>query len=452
MTDTPQALARIGTVISVSVTVLSIPAFVFGFWLTGVLAFVFPLLYMALVYYGRRPERSLLAANLFGLVATLQIGIAVSTTGGPASIATQTMVLIPVLTTLISGPRYGWLWLSVTILMLAAMNVSESLWLGELAPMSAKTRGWLVIGIMIITSGAMQAGLASFATQRNRALAARDAALENLEKRVEARTVELQLEVEQRRVAEARAAQANHAKTSFLMNMSHELRTPLNAIRGYAELVAEELEELDLPTSHFTRDLSHITGASSHLLGLIDNILEYARIEEGQIEADADLVDLRRLLDDLAHMIRPVLQTRGNALDLHLTPPGQGSLVAFGDAGWIRQILINLVSNANKFSSRSTITIRANSDGHCVTLAVEDQGPGIDPSFVPKIFERFTRGEASTGSSGTGLGLAISHDLATRMNGTLSVHSTLGRGTTFVLELPNSPRTHGERNAVVGST
>ncbi len=430
-----QALVRIGTVIAVSVALLSVPAFVFGFETTGLVALGFPVVYMALVAYGRRPDRSLLAANLFGAVGTLQIVLAVSMTGGPASIATQSIVLIPVLMTLISGPQYGWLWLSILLGSVAAMNLSEDLWLGELAKMSATTRGWLVIGVMAVTTAAIQAALSSFATQRNRALEDRDAALDDLERRVEARTAELQLEVEQRRVAEARAAQANHAKTSFLMNMSHELRTPLNAIRGYAELLAEELGEQGAQTSRYTRDLAQITGASNHLLGLIDNVLEYARLEEGQLEATSETVDVGTLLDDIVQMIRPVVQARSNQLRVDVANDG-GPLVAFGDVGWLRQILINLLSNANKYSNGSAITLRASGDTHTVSIAVEDQGPGIDPAFLPRIFERFTRGGDRIGSSGTGLGLAISHDLATRMNGTLSVSSTLGHGTTFVLRVP----------------
>ncbi|MEN0060799.1 MAG: HAMP domain-containing sensor histidine kinase [Myxococcota bacterium] len=437
MSDTAsQTLTRIGSVIAVSAALFSIPAFIFGFWVTGGMALIFPFAYFGLVVYGRHPGRSLLATNLFGAVAMAQILLAVSMTGGPASIATQSIVLIPVLTTLISGPRYGWIWLTITMIFLGVMNLSESLWLGDLASMPVMTRGWLVIGMMLVTCGAIQAGLSSFAGQRNLALEERDIALASLEKRVEARTIELKLEVEQRRIAEARAAQANHAKTAFLMNMSHELRTPLNAIRGYAELLGEELEDLEVPTATYMRDLTQITGASRHLLGLIDNILEYARIEEGQIEAALETIDLGKLLHDMAHMIRPVIQTRSNTMRLEVLAPDEGPLLAFGDAGWIRQIVINLVSNANKLSNESTITVRASAEGNVAMIAVEDEGPGIEPALIPRLFERFTRGTESIGTSGTGLGLAISHDLATRMNGTLSVQSTLGQGTTFVLTIP----------------
>lgn len=429
--------------------IFSIPAFVFGYTGTGILDLGFATLYLVPILVTRVTRRGWVGAQLLCAFGLTHIGFAVVMTGGVPGLATVTVLLLPVAATLTMGSRTGWVWLAIGIAMLTALNATNTVVVDGI-PLRPIDRGWAML-VMLATTGALiQAAVTSFSNQRRQAQRELAHTLQDLERRVVARTIELEVEVEQRRLAEERAAQANHAKTSFLMNMSHELRTPLNAIQGYAELVSEELADLGSGPAQFTQDLSQITGASRHLLSLIDNILEYARLEEGQLTLESQLVDVAALLDDTARMMQPVLVTRNNELVLDVVPPEEGDIMVWGDAGWVRQILINLVSNAHKFTEDGLITLHAHTEGDRTVLSVTDEGPGIEPELASRIFDRFTRGEGDQ-APGTGLGLAISRDLARRMKGTLSVTSTVGEGSTFSLEMPCEPGADEERTLVTAN-
>ncbi len=435
-TVTPEATrtATVASLVSIFVLVFSIPAFGLGIWSVAIVDIVFAALYFVPVVLAQQLGRPFLAANFLCATGCLHIGIVVAATNGLGGLSIVTVLLVPACATLTMSPRMGWIWLVIAMGVLAVIHGSALHRAFDSVVVSPWSRGWVAIGMLATTGALVQAAVASFASERLKAEAALDETLQSLEDRVITRTAELELEVEQRRAAEHRAAQANHAKTSFLMNMSHELRTPLNAIQGYAELVGEELGDVSGVPDHLRRDLDQITAASAHLLGLIDNILEYARVEAGQIEIHPTELEVAPLVEECARLLQPVLANRNNRLELRLDSAGS----MWADPARVRQILINLVSNASKFTETGCVTLAAGIDGDTAWIEVHDEGPGIEPELLPRVFERFTRG-SEVHVPGTGLGLAISHDLASRMGGRLEVRSTLGEGSTFRLALPARP-------------
>jgi PAS domain S-box-containing protein len=241
-------------------------------------------------------------------------------------------------------------------------------------------------------------------------------------------------EAEQR--ARTTADQANRAKSEFLAAMSHELRTPLNAIGGYAELI-----ELGLrgPVTEDTREAAtRIKRSQQHLLEVINDILNFSRIEAGQITYDIQPLPVQGVLDSVASMIAPMAERKG--LTLHVTP-APASIVAMGDKSRVEQIMLNLVSNAIKFTPAGTVTLScAVEESNLIAVRVSDTGLGIPADQTERVFEPFIQVGRSltTSSEGTGLGLAISRDLARAMDGEITLESTVGRGSTFTLLLPRS--------------
>ena len=237
--------------------------------------------------------------------------------------------------------------------------------------------------------------------------------------------------------ARARADLANRAKSDFLATMSHELRTPLNAIGGYAQLMQLGVPE-PAPVTH-QEYLLRIQQNQSHLLGLINEVLNYARIEAGRI--DYDVVDLvaGELLASIEPLVAPQVRAKRQS---YRCESCDAALTARGDRDKVIQILLNLVSNAVKFTRRGgQITLAAEApDEHTVSIRVQDTGIGIPADKLDTIFDPFVQVDASrtrTGE-GTGLGLAISRDLARGMDGDLVVVSSEGAGSIFTLRLPRS--------------
>jgi PAS domain S-box-containing protein len=232
-------------------------------------------------------------------------------------------------------------------------------------------------------------------------------------------------------VAEA----ANRAKGDFLAVMSHELRTPLNAIGGYAELM--EMGIRGPVTSEQRDDLRRIQTSQRHLLGLINEVLNYAKLETGTVHYDLDEVRVREPLTAAESLVAPQARAKGLTLAVGDCPP---TLTARADLEKLRQILVNLFSNAIKFTDRGGVTVDADGDDTRVVIRVHDTGIGIPADKLDVIFEPFTqvRADLTRPHEGTGLGLAISRDLARGMGGDLTVESTLGGGSTFVLWLPKS--------------
>jgi PAS domain S-box-containing protein len=242
--------------------------------------------------------------------------------------------------------------------------------------------------------------------------------------------------VESERAARREAEEANAAKSQFLATMSHELRTPLNAIAGYSELLKLELRGPITPEQR--NDLERIDRSQRHLLSLINDVLNFARIEAGHVPVESTPMGLAEVMDSLRGFVEPQLRQKG----LTFTMPGDlPEIEASGDPDKVRQILINLLSNAIKFTSRGgSIDLRCHADEKMIYLCVEDTGMGIPQNKLEAVFEPFVQVNRDYASrhEGTGLGLSISRDLARRMGGDLTVESTLGKGSKFVLSLPRA--------------
>jgi signal transduction histidine kinase len=230
------------------------------------------------------------------------------------------------------------------------------------------------------------------------------------------------------------AEEANLAKSQFLRTVSHELRTPLNAIAGYADLV---LMGLRGPVTDDQRaDLERIKRASQHLLGLINDILSFAKLEAGQVELDVGDVDLPATVGEVESLVAPQLATKGLRYEGRECARG---LRVRADAERVRQVLLNLLSNAVKFTEPGgSIAVECEPGGDGVAIHVRDTGVGIPPESLERIFDPFVQvgRDLRAPSDGVGLGLAISRDLARRMGGDLTVTSRVGQGSTFTLTLP----------------
>ena len=236
-------------------------------------------------------------------------------------------------------------------------------------------------------------------------------------------------ELDARRAAEA----ANEAKTQFLAVMSHELRTPLNAIGGYAELL---LLGIRGPlTQDQTADLERIQRSQRNLLSLINDILNYAKLEAGHVVINLSDVDMESLLDEVKPLITPQLRARELTYTCACSPSG---ITAWADAEKVRQIMLNLLSNAIKFTEPGgSVAVRCEADGDWITVSVTDTGLGIPADKASAVFEPFVQldRKLTSGHEGTGLGLAISRDLARGLGGELSLKASTAEGSTFILRL-----------------
>jgi PAS domain S-box-containing protein len=232
------------------------------------------------------------------------------------------------------------------------------------------------------------------------------------------------------------ATEANRAKSDFLAAMSHELRTPLNAIGGYAQLI--EMGVRGPVTDAMVEDLRKIQRSKEHLNTLVGGVLAFAKGGTGRIELQPRRVRADALLDSVLEMIRPQLAERSLTLERGAVPDG---LVILADVDKSRQILLNLLANALKFTpAGGCITVAAEDRGPLVEMAVRDTGIGVPEEQLEQIFEPFVQARRAvhTSDGGVGLGLAISRQLARAMEGDLRVESREGQGATFRLTLPKA--------------
>jgi len=237
--------------------------------------------------------------------------------------------------------------------------------------------------------------------------------------------------------ARDKAEEVSRTKSAFLANMSHELRTPLNAIIGYSEMVQEELE--DAGQREMVSDMVKIHSAGKHLLGLINDILDLSKIEAGKMAIHVEPFDLATLVRDVASTVQPLVEKNANTLVVD-APDELGEMRS--DVTRVRQVLLNLLSNASKFTSKGEVGFAARREGDgdqaSVVFTVRDSGIGMTAEQMAKIFQPFTQADSSTTRKygGTGLGLTISRRFCQMMGGDIRVESEHGKGSTFTVTLP----------------
>ena len=356
-----------------------------------------------------------------------QLLLSIMTLGGIGGPLWPAVTVAPVLAAVMIGRRAALAWCALSLALIVGLMIAQGR--GAVFPEMIPRAVWPILGgvgtllcVVFLTMIVLMAEVT------------KDEAIARVTELAERARV-ASIEEERARAAAAQALAASEAKSVFLATMSHELRTPLNAVIGYSELIAEELADCGRP------DLQEpaVTAAARHLLGQISDILDLTKIEADRIELASERFEVEPMFAELVRTFAPLLQQRGNRVEIAVEP-GAAALVA--DPARVRQILVNLLSNANKFTERGLITLsaRAAADGS-VALAVRDTGIGIAADKLAVIFEPFTQADSSTTRryGGTGLGLAICRKLAAKMGGALAVESSPGRGSTFTLTMPGGP-------------
>ncbi|HKT23454.1 MAG TPA: ATP-binding protein [Terriglobales bacterium] len=282
----------------------------------------------------------------------------------------------------------------------------------------------------------------------------RDTALLNANDQLHARTEELEREVAQRQEAQEELLKAKHAaeeasraKSAFLANMSHELRTPLNAIIGYSEMLEEETRESG--DTEAIQDLQKIQTAGKHLLSLINDVLDLSKIEAGKMTLHLETFDVPPMIRQIVSTLEPAAAKNSNVINVRIAD-SVGSMRA--DVTKVRQILVNLVSNACKFTDSGIISVNVEpitAEGQeLVRFEVRDTGIGITAKQRQQLFQEFAQADTSISRKygGTGLGLAISHRFAQMMSGQIHVESEPGRGSTFTVLIPVEVKIDGQES------
>ena len=285
---------------------------------------------------------------------------------------------------------------------------------------------WGVILLIISLSGY---STNNYIKQRQVSLQLREEAAEKdriARENLEEKNTQLQ---ESQKAAEA----ANEAKSTFLANMSHELRTPLNAIIGYSEMLIEDAED---ENEDFVPDLEKIHGSGKHLLGLINDILDLSKVESGKMELFLEEFDLLNALNEVKSTVKPLVEKNKNKLEIDFNCKNNSIK---SDVTKIRQILLNLLSNASKFTKEGVIAVIVDDlDDKNIQFKVKDSGIGMTKDQVDKVFKPFTQADEKTTRKfgGTGLGLTITKMFTEMMGGRIELESKVGTGTTFIVTLP----------------
>ena len=234
------------------------------------------------------------------------------------------------------------------------------------------------------------------------------------------------------------ASRASEAKTKFVAMLSHELRTPLNAVVGYSELIADSIEDGD--TEFVCEDTQALQLATRHLRSLLDATLDLAKIESGKLLLDISEVSIPNMLSEVSRTLRPTIEEKGNILSVYIDEELDEDFSILTDNLKLRQVLINLLSNAAKFTENSEISLRTHRADDGIIIAVEDRGEGMSEQTLSRVWEEFVQADeaALSQDGGTGLGLALVKRLTHLIGGRIEVESTLGEGTIFTIELPSN--------------
>lgn len=376
---------------------------------------------------------------LAGLVAVLVLNLHLD----PELQSAYFMVLVVLASSAVAGPRST---LAVAVGVSLAIVVTARLW--GLWPLPATySRAIVLTWITCALAWLSTRNLHLAVEWANQAQAAAQERLEDLRsRRAELRQLSDMLRTNQERLhylnvrleqAKVAAEEAFRTKQHFVANVSHELRTPLNLITGFAELMAfspESYGGVRLPRS-YRQDMLEIYRSSRHLVSLVEDVLALAQLEAGQMLIRRDWTQVDALLRDVTDTMRPLITAKGLAFDLQVEPLP----TVFADGGRIRQILLNLLNNAYRYTPEGAITVQAACEDGEVVVRVRDTGVGIAEKDLPMIFQDFYKlgeGAAAQRTDGFGLGLSISRRLAEAHGGRLWAESTPGVGSTFCLALP----------------
>jgi signal transduction histidine kinase len=421
------ALVLVGLVTQGPISYKQIGPALFGFQLaTNVLY----LLGLAVAWVDTGARRVVRATTLT-VAGGLMFNVALSVTGpahGTLVFGPPLMGMIAIGGVVLSPHTRAWLWGVVAGALHVVMMVTKGLLDPAMAAngLPQHIEESVFVGALILIS-------TWFATRLIQDL---NLALQETE-RARARQQQLNDALEQARAA---AMSASQAKTSFLAGMSHELRTPLNAIIGYVELVQEEITDEGANVASLGEDLSHISDAAHHLLGLINNVLDLSKIEAGKMELLWEDVSIGELLERVRSTATPLTSKRDNTL---IIEDETGGARWRTDRMKLQQSLLNLLSNAAKFTEGGKIRLRVSLRGQRgareLVAEVEDTGVGMSAAQLERLFEAFSQADGARTASqygGTGLGLMLTRSFCEQLGGAVTVRSAVGVGTTFTITLP----------------
>lgn len=366
------------------------------------------------LYGFRRYGNREVSGNILTLIAFGMVGSIVALTGGVGLPATYILGLVPLSTISITNARSGVVWAVITTTAMLLMGAAHAAGVTFPQPFPQdKLPQMTMVGGIAVTAIATAVGLA-YEWIKNSALT-----------QIEATNVKL-------RIAEEEALRASRAKSEFLANMSHEIRTPMNGILGTLQLLRDK-EQSDDDEVLTDTALSSATA----LLGLLNDLIDLAKIESEKVEFEAIPFDLERLCQEVIRLFSPAVYKKQLKIGLRVVSDCPIDLVS--DPGRIRQILTNLVGNAIKFTRRGHVEIEIRqTETHMIEVAVSDTGIGIPAGSRTHIFEAFGQADSSTTREhgGSGLGLSVSRGLINGLGGRLDVTSEPSRGSTFTVRIP----------------
>jgi signal transduction histidine kinase/CheY-like chemotaxis protein len=376
------------------------------------------------------------------MLDTAVMGIGTAVIGFNVAVGALWLASLLGITVTIGGPRLALRGLLVILVTALATATATGFHFAP-APQLAAIAASLVAGTIVLVT------FASLGYSRTRQLILGGKRLEEQHGEIQRQHVQLAEAKEAAERALEAAESANQAKSMFLANMSHELRTPLNAIIGYSEMLMEEADELG--QGEMVPDLQKIQVSGKHLLGLINDVLDLSKIEAGKVEVAHERVEVAQLIEEVAATARPLVARNGNAFVVEVDPE-PGTLT--GDSQKLRQILLNLLSNAAKFTENGTVTLRVSRrEGKrrpTVVFDVVDTGIGMSIEQQARLFQPFEQAHSADSAAkygGTGLGLAISRRFCRMMGGDITVGSEAGVGTTFTAWLPGDRKVEFEEPA-----